>query len=140
MMIFYETTEKNWLDFKLKHHYSNNVIIIFALKHFFRFYLFLNNHEDRNVLSKTRRLKKLPNIEKLSIDSVLPNDVDVNMFLKYVAPQKLQKFIFGGDYNKKYFPFAPALIEIEYYSKALYEVVKSTLNIVVFKYCTESLK
>ena len=103
----------------------------------FRFYLSLKHDKDRKVLLKNRRFKILPDIEKLSIDSVSPKDVDVDMFLKYVAPHKLQKFFFGGDNDTTNIN---ELVEIKYYSKALHEVVKSTLLWVEFKCCTESLK
>ena len=82
---------------------------------------------DRKVISNSRRLKRLPNINQLRIDRIQKEgDENVQDFLLNVAPHKLEGFAFGGDMN---------ILNVTFYLEGLHAVLKSTTIYMVFSYC-----
>ena len=96
--------------------------------HLFRFRLFLYDERHREVISNSRRLKKLPNINRLSIEDIQYNrDINVKDFLLNVAPHTLEQFIFGGDWKYR--------LKVTFYLEGLHAVLKSTTREVRFGFC-----
>ena len=98
--------------------------------HLFRFFLYLSDERDREVISNSRRLKRLPNIQQFRIDYIqTEGDWNVEDFLLNVAPHTLEGFGFGGDRRKR--------LNISFYLEGLHAVLRSTTRWVSFIKCIE---
>ena len=96
--------------------------------HLFRFNLFLSNKRDREVISNSRRLKRLPNIYTLFIVNIQKEwDRNVQDFLLNVAPLILEQFAFIGDIMNR--------LNVSFYLEGLHAVLKSTTRYVYFGLC-----
>ena len=97
--------------------------------HLFRFTLnlYLVNKLDRKIISNSRRLKRLPNINRLSIYNIQEEgDRNLQDFLLNVAPLTLEQFEFGNYEN---------ILNVSFYLEGLHEVLKSTTRFVGFDFC-----
>ena len=80
------------------------------------------------MISKSRRLKRLPNIRELWIHNILEGDRNVQDFLLNVAPLALENFEIEGDWNKN-------ILNVSFYLDGLHAVLKSTTIKVDFRMC-----
>ena len=109
-------------------------ILLYIKINFYRLYLYLKNKKDRSYIENSFKLKRLPDIDTLSIVRVKSNDRDTYVFLSDVSPQRLVKFAFGGNIKKN----NNKLWEISYYANSLEVVLRATTKIVHFDNCSFS--
>ena len=102
---------------------------------FYRLYLCLKKKKDRSYIENSYKLKRLPDINTLSIVRVKSNDRDTSLFLSHVSPQHLVKFAFGGNIKKKN---NDRLWNIRYYANDLEVVLRATTKKVHFDNCIEN--
>ena len=102
-------------------------ILLYIKINFYRLYLCLTNKKDRSYIENSFKLKRLPDIDILSIVRVKSNDGDTRVFLSHVSPQHLVKFVFGGNIKKKN---NDRLWDIWNYANSLEVVLRSTTKIV----------
>ena len=95
--------------------------------HLFRFELFLPFERDREVISNSRRLKRLPNINTLVIIDIQEGDRNILDFLLNVAPLSLEEFTFWGDWKYR--------LNVSFYLEGVHAVLKSTTRYVHFSFC-----